>query len=361
MKSASRFWLLVFLFTISLPATLVTAAEPVVTKQYEGVSKRQVVDLWIAEADKAFRSPARVSHSGFTAKLASNMEIVAQNLLKAHALEPYRVDLLFGAANAHIYNKDANKAIKLFEQIYAEYPQDLDVNLYLASWYRFLKQPQASQKHLDILRQLQPAKAEQLVKVFAIIDRVATMSLTNKLPKKLDNSAALVTLGYALNPDGSMHPILIERLQTTLKLAQDNPEAIVVVTGGVPHNNQTEAKLMADWLVKNGIARHRVFEDNYAKDTVQNALFSRHILASKKIASAVIISSASHVRRGQALFEIASWETGPASIQYSAVIAEDLAAQSAKAIADDELMGIYRDALRVLGLWSFRSEPLLER
>lgn len=38
----------------------------------------------------------------------------------------------------------------------------------------------------------------------------------------LDDHGAIVTLGYALNPDGSMHQILIERLETTLAMAKAN-------------------------------------------------------------------------------------------------------------------------------------------
>lgn len=357
MKCARLFLLLFFFFPVSVAISAQLESDSL----YDGLSKRQVVDLWIKEADTAFRAPARVSHSGFTAKLPSNMEVVAQNLLKAYALEPFRVDLLFGAANAHVYNKDVKKAVSLFEQIYAAYPHDLDVNVYLASWYRFLNQKDLSQKHLANLHKFHPLKSEQLVKTFAVIDHVATMKLTKELPEKLSNSSALVTLGYALNPDGSMHQILIERLQATLKLAQANPDAIVVVTGGVPRNSKTEAKLMADWLVQNGVERHRVFEDNYAKDTVQNALYSRFILAKEKINSAVIISSFSHVRRAQALFEIASWETGPISIKFSSIYSDTNVFDSKEKISEDELLGIYRDALRALGLWSFKSEPLLER
>lgn len=357
MKYVHLFLLLFFFF----PASVAISAQLESDSSYDGLSKRQVVDLWIKEADTAFRAPARVSHSGFTAKLPSNMEVVAQNLLKAFALEPFRVDLLYGVANAHVYNKDIKKAVSLFEQIYAAYPHDLDVNVYLASWYRFLNQKDLSEKHLANLHKFHPLKFEQLVKTFAVIDHVATMKLTKELPEKLSSSSALVTLGYALNPDGSMHQILIERLQTTLKLAQANPEAIIVVTGGVPHNSKTEAKLMADWLVQNGVERRRVFEDNYAKDTVQNALYSRYILAKKNVVSAVIISSFSHVRRGQALFEIASWETGPISIKFSSIYSDSNVFDPKEKISEDELLGIYRDALRALGLWSFRSEPLLER
>lgn len=360
MPQLIKLFIPIALIAVFFPSKHSIAEESNTAQYYSGVTKRQVVNWWIEEADNVFRSPSRVSHPGSTAKLATNMEIVAQNLLRAFELEPYRVDLLFSAANAFIYNKDVEKALNLFEMIYASYPEDIDVNIYLASWYRFLGEQTAFKKHMASLQRLRPESAAQLEKLFNVIDNVAKMRLSTDLTD-LDASAALVTLGYALNHDGSMHPILIARLEKTLSLAKTNPDTVIVVTGGVPKNNKTEAKLMADWLVENGISKDRIVEENYAKDTVQNALFSRYILADKNITAAVIVSSARHVRRSQALFEIASWETGPTSINYRSVIAEEVIKPDFANITNDELLGIYRDALRVFGLWSFRSEPLIER
>ncbi len=53
-------------------------------------------------------------HAGFTVKMPSNMEIVTNRLLEAQSyqLEPYRTDLLISAANAQIYNKNAERAIE---------------------------------------------------------------------------------------------------------------------------------------------------------------------------------------------------------------------------------------------------------
>ena len=78
------------------------------------------------------------------------------------------------------------------------------------------------------------------------------------------------------------------------------------MTGGVPQNNKTEGDLMKQWLIEKGVDASRIYSDNYARSTVENALFSRYSLAKHEIKHAVLISSGSHVRRGQALFEIAT-------------------------------------------------------
>lgn len=329
------------------------------------VTQRQTVDLLLSEALQAFRSPARVSNAGFTGKLPSNMEIVVDRLLKAYELEPYRADLLFSAASAYIYNKQVDEAIKLYQKILTLAPEDIDAHSYLAAWYRYKGEPQGAQQHLGILKKLDSGRAERLSQVFAAIDRVSHMPIHDALPEhilaSLKGNTAIVTLGYALNPDGSMHAVLIERLNKTLELAKQLPEALIVVTGGVPQNNKLEAKQMAEWLVEHGIEKERIYQDNFARSTVENALYSRYALAKHKINNMVLISSGSHVRRGEALFEIATHDTGPRALTITSVAALDKPLAELQKITDSDLQGIYRDALKTMGLWSFRSYPLEER
>ncbi|EHK2923166.1 YdcF family protein [Vibrio parahaemolyticus] len=326
------------------------------------VTKRQVVDQLLNDAVEAFKSPARISHAGFTAKMPSNMEIVTDRLLEAYQLEPYRTDLLISAANAQIYNKNVDRAIELFEQALSVAPDDADLHAYLAVWQRFKGNQTESDQHMTTLAKLNAGKAADIKRIFDTIDRVLTTPLKEKADKgKLDDNGAIVTLGYALNPDGSMHQILVERLETTLAMAKANPDAIIILTGGVPKNHKTEGKLMADWLIEKGVSKDRIIEENYATSTVGNAQFSSYALARHNIKHATIISSASHVRRGQTLFEIASWQTGPQGITFDTVSYPDKPLKDLTKASESELLGIYRDALRTYGMWSYRSYPLESR
>ncbi|MCG6291123.1 YdcF family protein, partial [Vibrio vulnificus] len=306
----------------------------------------------------AFKSPARVSHAGFTAKMPSNMEIVTDRLLEAYQLEPYRTDLLISAANAQIYNKNVDKAIELFQQALSVAPDDVDLHTYLAVWQKFKGNEQAYQQHVTALNALNQGRAADLQRLLSTVDRILQTPLKEKATRQLGSNDAIVTLGYALNPDGSMHDILIERLETTLAMAKANPEALIILTGGVPQNHKTEGKLMADWLIERGISANRIIEENYATSTVDNALFSAYALARHGVKHATIISSASHVRRGQTLFEIATWQTGPRNITFDTVAYPDKPLNELKQASSGELLGIYRDALRTFGMWSYRSSPL---
>ncbi|EGQ7696630.1 YdcF family protein [Vibrio vulnificus] len=322
------------------------------------VTQRQVVDQLLHDAVVAFKSPARVSHAGFTAKMPSNMEIVTDRLLEAYQLEPYRTDLLISAANAQIYNKNVDKAIELFQQALSVAPDDVDLHTYLAVWQKFKGNEQAYQQHVTALNALNQGRAADLQRLLSTVDRILQTPLKEKATRQLGSNDAIVTLGYALNPDGSMHDILIERLETTLAMAKANPEALIILTGGVPQNHKTEGKLMADWLIERGISANRIIEENYATSTVDNALFSAYALARHGVKHATIISSASHVRRGQTLFEIATWQTGPRNITFDTVAYPDKPLNELKQASSGELLGIYRDALRTFGMWSYRSSPL---
>lgn len=355
-------------FTVSSNALAYQKVHQSDNSYQQYVSQRQAVDSLIQDAFDAFKSPARVSDAGFTGKLPSNMEIVAQKLQQAYKLEPYRLDLLFSTASAYIYNNEIERAITIYKQILEAAPDDIDALIYVTSWARFEGKSKESEAYFNKLKSLNPAKAEEISKFFAVIDRVSKMPLSDKLTatdlaklKKTKDNNAIVTLGYALNPDGTMNKILIDRLNKTLEVAKQLPEAMILVTGGVPKAHQTEGKLMADWLIKNGIPAERIYQDNYARTTVENALFSRYALTKHHIKTAVIISSGSHVRRADAIFTIASWQSGPSDISYLTVVAPDKPLAELQKTSQSDLKGIYRDGLKALGLWSFRSYPLEER
>jgi uncharacterized SAM-binding protein YcdF (DUF218 family) len=328
------------------------------------VSKRQTVDLLLAQALEALKAPPPRA-PGRAGKLPSSMEVVAERLQQAAALEPYRADLLFSAANACVFTRDLSKAISLYEKILDIAPDDIDAHSYLAVWQRCKGNQAAADTHMAKLRQRDAGRAQHLEKFFAVIDSVTTMPLRDKLPpqeaKAFTGPIAIVLLGYVLNPDGSMHPLLVQRLNKALELANQLPDAWVVVTGGVPHNNKTEGRVMAQWLVDHGIEPSRICEDNFARTTVENALFSRYALAKHRIKHAVLVSAATHLRRAQAIFTVASWETGPRDLQYVSIGAPDKPLAELEKVSDTELLRIYRDALKAMGLWGFRSYPLEER
>ncbi|PXX70722.1 DUF218 domain-containing protein [Nocardia tenerifensis] len=122
------------------------------------------------------------------------------------------------------------------------------------------------------------------------------------LPALYGPSTAIVVLGYGLLPDGSMRPELIERLHAGFVQALLAPASPIIVTGGNPHNGVTEARAMADWLVRHGIPAGRIHLEPDADSTAQNAVRSARIMRDIGARDAVVVTSADHIDRAVGTF-----------------------------------------------------------
>lgn len=132
--------------------------------------------------------------------------------------------------------------------------------------------------------------------------------LTRQSPLLLDINPLgtnIVVLGAGLFDDGTMRPMLVERLQATLYLAQRYPFSPVVTSGGAPKSGITEAKAMRNWLVANGVHPGRITEEGRSGSTVQNAQYTARILADRGASGVVVVSSANHVERAMVDFRVA--------------------------------------------------------
>ena len=117
---------------------------------------------------------------------------------------------------------------------------------------------------------------------------------------------AFCVLGYALVNE-EMTDELKERCEAAAAAARAFPEAILVCTGGATGENNperhTEAGLMKDYLTGTcGIAAERIFTDDRAMTTAQNALNTMVILRERGIRTMTVVTSAYHQRRGQVLY-----------------------------------------------------------
>ena len=84
---------------------------------------------------------------------------------------------------------------------------------------------------------------------------INVQTLPDALPE--DDSLCIVVLGFQLNPDGSLQPELVGRLETAMVCARRYPEASVLCTGGPTAWNApelSEAGQMGAWLVEHGLA-----------------------------------------------------------------------------------------------------------
>lgn len=106
-----------------------------------------------------------------------------------------------------------------------------------------------------------------------------------------------VILGYKLNKNNKIHPILKKRLDFFIKKYKKGDK--VILTGGNTNNNtHTQAYIMSKYIRKYiDIKKKEILIENKSLDTIQNILFTFKILKKKNIRKFTIISSIWHLNR----------------------------------------------------------------
>lgn len=130
--------------------------------------------------------------------------------------------------------------------------------------------------------------------------------LPDGLPE--DSSLCIVVLGYALTQDGTMADELIGRCRTALTCAEKYPEAYIAVTGGGTaggRHEETEADLMAQWLIGNGVSPDRLIIENRSLTTGENAQRTCTILLDHypEVKQLAVVTSDYHIQLGCLVFQ----------------------------------------------------------
>ena len=128
----------------------------------------------------------------------------------------------------------------------------------------------------------------------------------SQLPVPDDSAHAFVVLGYELE-NGEMTEELKGRCNAAASAAKAFPQSILVCSGGATGKNNperhTEAGLMKDYLSEVcGIAPERIFTDEKAMTTAENALNTYAILKEQGIRTMTVVTSSYHQRWGQVLY-----------------------------------------------------------
>ena len=117
---------------------------------------------------------------------------------------------------------------------------------------------------------------------------------------------AFVVLGFKLK-NGEMTDELKQRCDAAAAAARSFPGAILVCSGGATGSNNpkkhTEAGLMKAYLTeKCGIDAARIYIDEEARSTVQNAENTFEILRERGVETYTVVTSAYHQRWGQVIY-----------------------------------------------------------
>jgi len=132
--------------------------------------------------------------------------------------------------------------------------------------------------------------------------------LTHDEGTESPTAQTLILLGAGL--DGERPSLtLIARMQTALEYLEENPNAVVVVTGGQGAGETvTEAFAMYRWLTARGVDDSRIYLEEQATDTRENLRYSKAIIENENLPQPVaVVSSSFHLYRAARLAEQAGF------------------------------------------------------
>lgn len=107
----------------------------------------------------------------------------------------------------------------------------------------------------------------------------------------------IIVLGYPAKKDGSMSPILRERIKKATKLYDAGIAKTIICTGGAVKNSYVEADVMATALTEMGVEECNIIRERDSKNTYGNLVVANRIMEDKGLKTAVIVTSPWHLRK----------------------------------------------------------------
>lgn len=318
----------------------------------------QNIDKQLALAQQALESPIRGSFIDNQGKLTNNLSLMLNALKNAVKHDDTNLDLLANLASAYIFNHKIEQGINLYRTILYSDPHNISLLFRYGYWCHYAGRNTEYNFALHRLKKLSLDTANLLDVLPRTIKHCIARPITNSVPSYAKNIDALIVLGFKLNSDGSVPPMLVERLTLCRNIATQFPLAKIIVTGGVQQNGVTEAEAMAEWLTRSGVEKTRVLIEPYAKNTIENIQFSVKFLTHNHLTNNLIITSACHGHRAHALFASYSLKQHLNQHTFMPVTVIDPLTDTHDSPTRKEKLSIYLDCLRVCQFNAFSYRQL---
>lgn len=271
---------------------------------------------------------------------------------EASRLAPERLDLRYALASTEVLNGKIELARQDYTAIESYTPNSPQLLALEAGYAKAIDDKESYYNYANKLSITDDNSP--YFETLKLINDGFTLPINQKISKSLNHgkSTAIIILGYALHSDGSMDEKLIARLKQGLSLYQLNTTATIVVSGGVAQCGVTEAYVMREWLMSNGVNRQNIILEDKSIDTVSNAINSLAAVQNIALKNIVIVSSASHLRRATTLFKQASYNLGQ-DYKIANLASWDFPDSNESAATTNEKSLIVRDTFRTAGVWAY--------
>ena len=139
--------------------------------------------------------------------------------------------------------------------------------------------------------------------------------------------AGIIVLGGVIDPELSIARGQIslnesaERLTSAVKLARDYPNARIVFSGGNGElmGGSPEGKFAADFLESLGVPSDRIVVENQSRNTFENAVYTKRLVAPKPGERWLLVTSAMHMPRAVGAFRQSGFPIVPYPVDYQTI------------------------------------------
>ena len=134
--------------------------------------------------------------------------------------------------------------------------------------------------------------------LFTVVTNIViyvTASSEKSKTEHLPDTQYIVVLGNKLDNNKPSNT-LIERLNGAIELSNKYPRAQIVVTGGLTSGNSiTEAEVMKNYLIDNGISEDRIITEDQSDDTRENMANTKDLIEEGD--TVIIVTNSFHMVR----------------------------------------------------------------
>lgn len=137
--------------------------------------------------------------------------------------------------------------------------------------------------------------------IYVLLIFILVVSVFLAIYGSKDNSSydedTVIVLGYGVK-GGKIPAMLKNRLDKVLEYHTRNPDAVIIVSGGRGDENKpSEAEVMKNYLVSEGVDSGKIIKEDKSRTTVENLKFSATLV--EKNHTAVLISNTFHIYRSE--------------------------------------------------------------
>jgi uncharacterized SAM-binding protein YcdF (DUF218 family) len=148
----------------------------------------------------------------------------------------------------------------------------------------------------------------------------------SKAMSAVEQADAIVLLGGAARghthagrmPDLNQHA---DRLVHAVALYKAGKAPVILVTGGGAPGNRPEASQIKDHLRVMGVPDRAILLEVQSRNTYDNALYTAPMLEARKMSRVLLVTSAYHMRRSEAVFRDQGVDVQPAPTDHKRLVA----------------------------------------